>query len=141
MWASGRLAFKTPLRAGVPAQKISRLGEMTRKEGRNGPLAFVTLEHEIWQDGQMCLREMQDLVYRPDASPNDVKPKPRKAEISAEERREVAFSSTMLFRYSGLTFNGHRIHYDLDYARQVEGYAGLVAVSYTHLTLPTTPYV
>ena len=126
MWAGGKLDFAKPLRAGIAAEKVSSCAEVTHKAGRSGPLAFVTLEHQIWQDGQLCLREMQDLVYRKDPAPDDPMPAPRKAAMAAEERREITFDSTTLFRYSALTLNGHRIHYDLDYARQIEGYDGLV---------------
>ena len=74
----------------------------------------------------LCLTEWQDLVYREDPSPDAVKPSPPMARTDETTAEEVSFSSTLLFRYSALTFNGHRIHYDLDYARDVEGYAGLV---------------
>ena len=98
----------------------------TRKEGRTGPLGFVTLRHEIWQGDQLCVTEGQDLVYREDAAVDALKPTVPKAPNDEEAAERHEFSSTLLFRYSALTFNGHRIHYDLDYAREVEGYAGLV---------------
>ncbi|TMV07253.1 acyl dehydratase [Ruegeria sediminis] len=126
MWAGGRLRFADALRAGAPAEKRSELESAASKAGRTGPLGFVTLRHEIWQDGRLCLTEWQDLVYREDPSADAPRPQPPKARTDETERREVAFDSTFLFRYSALTFNGHRIHYDLDYARDVEGYAGLV---------------
>lgn len=126
MWAGGRLRFEAPLRAGALAERKSFCESHQRKEGRTGPLGFVTLRHEIRQDGVLCLTEWQDLVYRQDpdaAAPRPVAPMARTDE---EEAHEMPFSSTLLFRYSALTFNGHRIHYDLDYAREVEGYGGLV---------------
>ena len=126
MWAGGRLAFAAPLRAGVPAEKHSRFEDVTRKSGRSGALAFVTLRHEIRQEGQLCLTEWQDLVYRPEPDPSDPRPDPPRAPETAQDRRAVQFSPTLLFRYSALTFNGHRIHYDETYARLVEGYEGLV---------------
>ncbi|MGR3761667.1 FAS1-like dehydratase domain-containing protein [Roseobacteraceae bacterium NS-SX3] len=126
MWAGGRLRFDQPLRAGIPAEKRSVLEKAERKEGRTGPLAFVTLRHEIRQDGQLCLSEWQDVLYREDPDPDAAKPVPPAARTDETDRREAGFTSTLLFRYSALTFNGHRIHYDLDYARDVEGYAGLV---------------
>lgn len=126
MWAGGRLKFDAPLRAGIPAEKRSVLESADRKTGRTGPLGFVVLRHEIWQEGQLCLTEWQDLVYREDPDPAALKPQPPLAPVDESDRREVTFSSTLLFRYSALTFNGHRIHYDLDYARDVEGYDGLV---------------
>lgn len=126
MWAGGRLRFRAPLVAGKPARRRSFLESATSKTGRTGPLGFVTLRHEIWQGEDLCLTELQDLVYREDPSADAIKPKPPTARTDQTDRRELGFSSTLLFRYSALTFNGHRIHYDLDYARDVEGYDGLV---------------
>ncbi len=126
MWAGGRLHFHTPLRAGAEAERHSVLEKQSLKTGRTGPLGFVTLKHEIWQVGALCVTEWQDLVYREDPVLDEVKPTPPVARRDETERREVRFDSTLLFRYSALTFNGHRIHYDLDYARDVEGYGGLV---------------
>lgn len=126
MWASGRLTFHAPLRVGIAAERRSCCEKAVRKEGRTGPLAFVTLRHDVYQDGTLCVTEWQDLVYREDPSPDAVKPVPPQAREDEDTSEEVSFTSTQLFRYSALTFNGHRIHYDLDYARDVEGYAGLV---------------
>ncbi|WP_425081825.1 FAS1-like dehydratase domain-containing protein [Ruegeria arenilitoris] len=126
MWAGGRLEFNAPLIAGRSAKRRSTCDSATSKDGRSGPLGFVTLRHEIWQGDTHCLTEWQDLVYRQDPSPDQVKPAPPTARTDETDRHEVTFDSTLLFRYSALTFNGHRIHYDLDYARDVEGYAGLV---------------
>lgn len=126
MWAGGQLDFERPLRCGLAAEKRSRCTMVEEKQGRSGPLAFVTLEHEFWQENTLCVRECQDLVYRMDPSKAGPKPVPRYSEKDPTRRREVTFDSTTLFRYSALTFNGHRIHYDLSYARDVEGYGGLV---------------
>ncbi|WP_406645852.1 acyl dehydratase [Aliisedimentitalea scapharcae] len=126
MWAGGRLAFDHPLKAGIEAEKRSVLERADRKVGRTGPLGFVVLRHEIWQGGVRCLTEWQDLVYREDPAPDAPRPVAPDARSDETDRRDVAFSSTLLFRYSALTFNGHRIHYDLDYAKDVEGYTGLV---------------
>ncbi len=126
MWAGGRLQFDAPLLAGVPAERISVLESQSTKEGRTGPLGFVTLRHEIRQDGQLCVTEWQDLVYREDPDADAPRPVAPMARTDETDRDEVSFDSTLLFRYSALTFNGHRIHYDLDYARAVEGYDGLV---------------
>lgn len=126
MWAGGRLHFHTPLVAGAGAGRRSVCENAATKTGRTGPLGFVTLRHELWQGDTLCLTEWQDLVYRQDPSPDEVKPIPPLARTDETDQRTVAFDSTLLFRYSALTFNGHRIHYDLDYARDVEGYAGLV---------------
>ncbi|MFC2966969.1 FAS1-like dehydratase domain-containing protein [Acidimangrovimonas pyrenivorans] len=126
MWAGGRLAFHAPLFAGRPALRVTTIEAVTEKSGRTGPLAFVTLRHEISQDGQTCLTEWQDLVYREDPAPGAPQPVPPEAPVEAEQSLKRAFSTTTLFRYSALTFNGHRIHYDLDYCREVEGYPGLI---------------
>ena len=126
MWAGGDLRFHAPLWAGQPAEKVTRCESASQKTGRSGPLAFVVLRHEIWQDGTLCISERQDLVYREDPKPDAVPPSAPTARMDEEEAERRSFDSTLLFRYSALTFNGHRIHYDLDYAREVEGYAGLV---------------
>ncbi len=126
MWAGGRLQFHAPLIAGTTAERRSVQESAASKIGRTGPLGFVTLRHEIWQSGTLCLTERQDLVYRRDPLADEVKPIPPTARTDETDGREANFDSTLLFRYSALTFNGHRIHYDLDYARDVEGYAGLV---------------
>jgi 3-methylfumaryl-CoA hydratase len=126
MWAGGQLEFFAPLLAGHPAEKVSVVEQVTHKHGRTGPLAIVTVRHEIRQAGILCVREGQDLVYRENHDPAAPQPAPPTAGDTQTDLREVAFNPTLLFRYSALTFNGHRIHYDLDYAREVEGYAGLV---------------
>lgn len=126
MWAGGRLQFDAPLRCGVMAEKRTVVETTAHKTGRTGPLGFVTLRHEIRQDGGLCVTEWQDLVYRQDPAPDAPAPVPPTARTDEQACRPAAFDSTLLFRYSALTFNGHRIHYDLDYARDVEGYAGLV---------------
>lgn len=126
MWAGGRLSFASPLLAGQQAVRTSVLEQTMHKHGRTGPLGFVTLRHEIRQGDTLCLTEWQDLVYRQDPDPKAPRSEPPMARLDESDRREVSFDSTLLFRYSALTFNGHRIHYDLDYARDVEGYDGLV---------------
>ncbi len=123
MWAGSRLSFHAPLRAGIRATRHSRLLAATRKTGRSGELAFVTLRHEIHQRGGLALTEDQDLVYRPEGAPAGTPPR---APLSAEAREKRRFDPVLLFRYSALTLNGHRIHYDADYARDIEGYPGLV---------------
>lgn len=125
MWAGGRLRLVAPLRVGRPAEKITEIVSVAEKTGRSGALAFVTLRHRISQDGAVCVEEEQDLVYRAEADPTAPEPKSKPAPEDADPVALVT-SSTLLFRYSALTFNGHRIHYDADYARDVEGYGGLV---------------
>lgn len=126
MWAGGRLVFAAPVIAGHPATRVSCCESATRKQGRTGQLAFVTLRHEVWQNEQLCLTEWQDLVYREDPDLDAPNPKTVMAETDDDERMELSFDATMLFRYSALTLNGHRIHYDQLYAKNVEGYNGLV---------------
>lgn len=123
MWASGKLIFHKPLLAGVRAEKISLIESVTRKDGRSGPLAFVRIRHDIKQRHGLALTEWQDLVYRADDAQPATAPVAPLRETYAEP---VSFTTTQLFRYSALTFNGHRIHYDEDYARNTEGYGGLV---------------
>ena len=123
MWAAGKLVFHTPLLAGVRAERISRIEGITRKDGRSGPLAFVRVRHDIRQRQALALTEWQDLVYRPDGTD---RPVPSAARTDETVREVLTPDTTLLFRYSALTFNGHRIHYDEDYARTVEGYDGLV---------------
>lgn len=125
MWAGGALEFHTPLRTGIEAVKRSTLTDVRIKEGRSGKLGFVTLTHAIHQGGALCVTERQDLVYRqPPQGRGTAVPPP--APSDETQSQTVRFDTTMLFRYSALTFNGHRIHYDADYARDVEGYTGLV---------------
>lgn len=123
MWAGGRVYFEGPLLVGVSAQKTSTVTNITEKQGKTGSLLFVTVDHEISQAGQVVVREEQDIVYRVPTPPKlqgtEQAPEP-------EWTMEVDPSATLLFRYSALTFNGHRIHYDFPYATQTEGYPGLV---------------
>ena len=122
MWAGGRLRFHGPFRAGVAAEKTSVLHGVTRKEGRSGKLAFATLRHDIKQRNALVLSEEQDIVYREAGALTAVPP----VETGeADERRALKLSEVTLFRYSAVTFNSHRIHYDADYCR-AEGYPGLV---------------
>ncbi len=121
MYGGGRLRFHAPFRAGVQAERQSRVASVTRKEGRSGTLAIVTLRHEIRQRAQPVLTEDQTLLYRAVATPSD----PPTVTREADERRALKLSAVTLFRYSALTFNAHRIHYDADYTRDL-GYPGLI---------------
>ncbi|WGH77611.1 acyl dehydratase [Jannaschia ovalis] len=125
MWAGGRLDWHRPLRLGVPAERETRRLRAEAKTGRTGPLALVVLEHRITQEGGLALVERQDLVYREDPDPDAPRPVPPTAgPAPIEEAR--SFDAVTLFRFSALTFNGHRIHYDEAYAREVEGHAGVI---------------
>lgn len=123
MWAGGRLKFHQALLPETTATKTSSLVRTETKSARSGSIGLVTVKHEIFQTDALCVSEEQDLVYVPEKQPERVPPKAPIDEDISEQRR---FSTTQLFRYSALTFNGHRIHYDRDYARDVEGYPGLV---------------
>jgi 3-methylfumaryl-CoA hydratase len=124
MWAGGRVTFHAPLPIDAAATRRSVVTAVSEKHGRSGPLTFVTIRHEIEAAGMLAVTEDQDLVFRPgDSSPPAVaEPDARIADAS----REVVPDITALFRFSALTFNAHRIHYDRNYARTVEGYLDLV---------------
>jgi len=126
MAAGGRIYFNSPLTIGASAERVSHVISVENKEGRSGRLAFVTVEHKINSDGVTAIREEQDIVYREPAQPGQPQPKPTAAPEGAEWERLIEPTEALLFRYSALTFNGHRIHYDRDYARNVEGYPDLV---------------
>ncbi len=96
------------------------------KEGKTGPLVFVTVLHEIFQGGVSCLTEEHDIVYRDYDPPGAAKPKPLPAPATPAFSRTVTPDPVLLFRYSALTFNGHRIHYDRSFCTDEEGYPGLV---------------
>ena len=125
MWAGGRLSFAAPLRVGDEVVKRSRILNVQYKEGRSGALCFVTVEHRLNVDGADILREEQDIVYRAAATAPSAPPKGEPAPAGTHQR-QIAASTTLLFRYSALTFNGHRIHYDRSYAVNEEFYPGLV---------------
>lgn len=126
MWAGGRLTFFGGLRTGLMAQRTTTIEKIEKKEGKSGPLAFVTLKHEIVENGMLRVTEEQDLVYLPDPDPAAPRPDPPQVTETEEDSIEYFFGPTLLFRYSALTFNCHRIHYDRNYAVNVEGHPGLV---------------
>ena len=126
MWAGGALDLLGPIRVGEEVMRRSVIKDVTAKEGRSGTLCFVTVAHEVTSGGRQVIRERQDIVYRGEGSSAPVAAsKPDPAPVGAHVD-SVMPSTTLLFRYSALTFNGHRIHYDREYATQVEGYPGLV---------------
>lgn len=126
MWAGGRLEFLAPLRVGAQATRVSSIRDVKLKQGRTGALCFVTVRHEVSSGGTLCLWEDHDIVYREDPTPGDTAPAPPKAASDWDATEDISPSEVMLFRYSALTFNGHRIHYDRNYAREAEGHQGLV---------------
>lgn len=126
MWAGSRLQWHTPLRIGDSAQRTSRIDSVTHKAGRTGDLVFVLVRHEIANVQGLAISEEQDIVYRAAAQPGDPLPQPQPAPRDATWSQEIVPSPALLFRYSALTFNAHRIHYDRRYLTDVEGYPGLV---------------
>lgn len=126
MWAGGSLEFLDPARLGDAAEKISTIDAVAPKHGRSGRLCVVTVTHELRQGGRVTMRERQDLVYREDPDPDAPAVVPEQARRDEQKSQRLSFNPTLLFGYSALTFNGHRIHYDRDYCRGVEGYPGLV---------------
>lgn len=127
MWAGGRLRFHVPLQAGHVATCETDVVKAERKTGRTGPLGLVTLRLTYQQFGATCVEEERDLIYRAGPRADSAHVPAPAAPAQADVETPLTFDTTLLFRYSALTFNGHRIHYDLDYAREVEGYSGLVA--------------
>jgi 3-methylfumaryl-CoA hydratase len=127
MFAGARLRFERPLSIGKTAHRRSTIRDISEKSGRTGRLAFVTVSHEIAQEGAICLEEEQDIVYR-EAGTRVAAPQARELSPPPADSwsRIVAPEPTLLFRFSALTFNAHRIHYDRDYATTKEGYPGLV---------------
>ncbi|KVD76153.1 acyl-CoA dehydrogenase [Burkholderia sp. ABCPW 14] len=126
MAAGGRLRFLAPLAIGDTATRTSRVASLAHKDGHSGRLAFVTIEHVIESNGAPVIHEAQDIVYREPAEPGAPLPPPKAPPDGAQWQREIAPTEALLFRYSALTFNGHRIHYDRSYARRAEGYPDLV---------------
>jgi 3-methylfumaryl-CoA hydratase len=126
MWAAGALQITQLLRLGLPASKRSSIRSIEYKSGKSGELAFVILDHELTQGGKLCIKEEQTLVYR--AMPAERVPLPPGEPAVAEADWSSTFEPdpVVLFKFSALTFNGHRIHYDRDYATQKEFYPGLV---------------
>jgi len=131
MWAASDIAFLSPIRVGAKIKRTSRISSIAEKEGKTGKLGFVEVEHSTLADGADAIRETQTLVYRdavaPDAPLTPPAPGEDRFDPDAWQTVEThAPDPSLLFRYSALTFNTHRIHYDLPYARDVERYRGLV---------------
>jgi 3-methylfumaryl-CoA hydratase len=127
MWAGSRIQFLAPVPLGSRMERVSTLTAATPKEGRSGRMLFATVRHEIAVDGQIAIIDEHDIVYREAVVPGSTTDRLR-AEPAAPlaETRSLVPDPVMLFRYSALTFNGHRIHYDRDYTHDIEGYPGLV---------------
>lgn len=126
MWAGGRVSFVQPILLGASLRKESSILKVEYKRGRSGDLVFVTVLHALKTlAGELCVREEHDIVYK-DSSPSAPAASAAAARPADTVMRSFTPTATMLFRYSALTFNGHRIHYDADYCREVEGYHNLV---------------
>jgi len=127
MWAASQLEFNRPLRVGDAIRRVSTITDVSEKSGRTGALVFVKVRHEIWANDEAspAIVEFHDIVFREAPKDVDVSP-PRVAPAQSRWQRRVVPDAVLLFRYSALTFNAHRIHYDRKYVTGVEGYPGLV---------------
>lgn len=129
MWAAGKFEVLAPLTLGTPAEKSSRVSNVEFKEGSTGPLVFVTVKHRFMQDGQICIEEEQHIVYREMPTGPSPVPAGRPAPEDADWMIQVQPDPVLLFRFSALTYNAHRIHYDRQYAMEQEHYPALVVHS------------
>lgn len=127
MWAGGRLVFNAPILIGDYVERTSEIIGVEGKQGSQGDLVFVTVAHRLSTPRGLAIEEEQDLVYRAPGGPISMPAAHSPAEPAPAAWRDPAVPGpALLFRYSALTFNAHRIHYDLPYAREEEGYPGLV---------------
>ena len=126
MWAGSRMTFAAPLRIGDAISRASTIADVTAKEGRTGTLVFVKVRHAITGPAGHALTDEHDIVYRDQPRAGETPPPSRAAPVTGAWRREVRPDPVLLFRYSALTYNSHRIHYDHPYVTGVEGYPGLV---------------
>lgn len=127
MWAGGRLNYAKPIALGETITKTSSIKDVVVKSGRSGTLCFVTVRHEYADtEGEYRFSEEHDIVYREDPAPDAPGPARAEPPATAIVTETITPTSVQLFRYSALTFNSHRIHYDREYNRDVEGYPGLI---------------
>jgi 3-methylfumaryl-CoA hydratase len=126
MWAGSRIQWLAPLAVGDEIERISKIQSVTHKAGRTGDLIFVLVQHQISNQHGLALIEEHDIVYRDAPGPNDQPVTPTPAPTNAKWTKTITPDDVFLFRYSALTFNGHRIHYDRKYVTEVEGYPGLI---------------
>lgn len=126
MWAGGRFTFHQPLCVDEAITRTSTIQDVTIKHGRNGALCFVLVRHEVFGQNGLALVEEHDIVYRDMPQPNEAPAAPRPVRTDDVWQREIHPSEPLLFRYSALTFNSHRIHYDRRYVTETEGYPGLI---------------
>ncbi len=128
MWAGGDLRWHRPLQLGSKVRRLSSIQSIEQKQGKSGELVFVKVLHEISDGAGVAMQEVHDIVYRGHSSPGrSVKSSSNSQPVEPPEfSRRLVPDSILLFRYSALTFNGHRIHYDRRYTMEDEGYEGLI---------------
>jgi 3-methylfumaryl-CoA hydratase len=126
MWAGGRIEFRRALHVGESLRRDSEILSVEAKSGKSGDLVFVTVRHTVHANDEIAVVEEHDIVYREAAKPGDPPPQAKPAPESAQWRRDLVPDPLLLFRFSALTFNGHRIHYDIDYVKREEHYPGLI---------------
>jgi 3-methylfumaryl-CoA hydratase len=126
MWAGGRFTFHQPLRVEEAITRVSTVQDVTVKQGRNGALCFVLVRHEVSGANGLALVEEHDIVYRDAPAPGEKPAEPKPVRQDGVWQRDIHPSDPLLFRYSALTFNSHRIHYDRRYVTETEGYPGLI---------------
>jgi 3-methylfumaryl-CoA hydratase len=125
MWAGGQIETFKPLRVGDNIRRVSTISDVKSRQGKTGALCFISVVHEIFGNGALSIRERHDILYR-EASTESAQAKPPADAPKGELEWRVEATPLLLFRFSSVTFNGHRIHYDLPYAQKVEGYGGLL---------------
>ena len=126
MWAGSRIAWHAPIRIGAKIANRSTIKSIERKTGASGEMVFLTVAQEIFADGELSVTEERDVVFRAASKPGDAQKAEAAQPRAAEWSRTITPDEVQLFRFSALTFNAHRIHYDRDYTTRVEGYPGLV---------------
>lgn len=126
VWAGCRMEYLKPIRVGDEIRRVAYVKTLTPKQGRSGPLVFTTLRDEIYGPKGLAMTEEMDLIYREDPKGTETPPPPQPKPAAAAWRRSVKADAPLLFRFSALTYNSHRIHYDYVYTTQVEGYPALL---------------
>ena len=126
MWAGGRMTIHQPLKVGEAVRRTTELKSLVHKEGRSGAIAFATLKHDFAGEAGLAIEEEMDVAFRAEKTEDEQAPPPVPAPAAAVWQRTITPDPLLLFRYSALTFNGHRIHYDRPYTMEVEGYPGLL---------------
>src|SRR5690606_26390562 len=126
MWAGSQISFEAPLHVGAVVSRKSSIADVRLKEGRSGALVFVNVHHEIRAGERVCIRESQDIVYRDMPAADEAPAAGKPAPMGCRWARQITPDEVLLFRYSALTFNAHRIHYDRPYVTGTERYPGLL---------------